>query len=133
MRIRPAAALVVLRVAGCSPLAGDGTYSICYLNPFRTQADEDGAQRPDERSAWPADLVLSELGDDPGWGGEYLVDISTAAERQRAAARVEQMTDACAAECFDAACESVGEEVAVVRRDRDVTEPGSTAYQFATC
>ena len=42
-------------------------------------------QRPDERSAWPADLVLSELGDDPNWGGEYLVDIRDAGKRQRAA------------------------------------------------
>ena len=43
-----------------------------------------GLVRPDERSAWPADLVLSSLGDDPNWGGEYLVDICTAAKRRAA-------------------------------------------------
>ena len=63
------------------PLA-DG-YSICYVNAFQTQSDEDGVDRPDERSNWPAELVLSELGDDPNWGGEYLVDISTDANRRR--------------------------------------------------
>ncbi len=43
-----------------------GTYSICYVNAFQTQDDEAGVERPDERSAWPRDLVLRELGDDPG-------------------------------------------------------------------
>ena len=52
-------------------------YSICYVNAFQTQDDEDAVGRPDERSNWPAELVLSELGDDPNWGGEYLIDIST--------------------------------------------------------
>src|SRR3712207_7631903 len=43
-------------------------YAVCYVNAFQTQDDEAGAERPDERSAWPRDLVLRGLGDDPEWG-----------------------------------------------------------------
>ena len=79
-----------------------GGYSVCYVNAFQTQADEAGVDRPDARSNWPGDLVLRRLGDDPHWGGEYLVDISTAAKRQRAARWVEPMIDRCARKGFDA-------------------------------
>ena len=58
--------------------------------------------RPDERSNWPADLVLSRLGDDPNWGGEYLIDISTAADRERAAAWVAPMVRTCREKGFEA-------------------------------
>ncbi len=83
------------------PLA-DG-YSICYVNAFQTQSDEDGVDRPDERSNWPAELVLSELGDDPNWGGEYLVDISTEENRAAALTHVQPMIDTCAEKGFQAA------------------------------
>lgn len=53
------------------------TYTICYVNAFQTQPDEPDVSRPDETSAWPADLVLSELAQDPSWTGEYLIDLST--------------------------------------------------------
>jgi hypothetical protein len=78
------------------------TYSICYVNAFQTQADEPGVDRPDERSNWPPNLVLSELGDDPHWGGEYLIDISTAAKRRQAADWVKQMIDGCREKGFEA-------------------------------
>lgn len=84
------------------PLPGKRSYSICYVNAFQTQDDSRSVDRPDERSNWPADLVLSELGDDPNWRGEYLVDISTTHKRERAAEWIEQMTDTCAAKGFDA-------------------------------
>jgi Glycoside-hydrolase family GH114 len=83
------------------PLGGD-SYSICYVNAFQTQDDEDGVDRPDERSNWPSELVLFELGDDPNWGGEYLVDISTEANRLAAFAHVTQMVDGCTARGFQA-------------------------------
>jgi hypothetical protein len=86
---------------GGQPLGGDG-YSICYVNAFQTQDDEDGVDRPDERSNWPAELVLSGLGDDPNWGGEYLVDISTAARRNAARDWVVPMIETCAEKGFDA-------------------------------
>ena len=77
-------------------------YSICYVNAFQTQADESGVDRPDERSNWAQSLVLSERGDDPNWGGEYLVDISGAKKRRQAARWVEQMIEACERKGFEA-------------------------------
>ncbi len=77
-------------------------YSICHVNAFQTQADEAGVRRRDERSAWPRDLVLHRLGDDPEWGGEYLVDIGSPAKRRRAARWVRPMVRGCAAKGFDA-------------------------------
>jgi hypothetical protein len=77
-------------------------YSICYVNAFQTQDDEEGVDRPDERSNWPAGLVLRRLGDDPKWGGEYLIDISSAAKRARAANWVQQMIQTCADKGFRA-------------------------------
>ncbi len=82
--------------------AVDPTYSICYVNAFQTQADESGVDRPDERSNWPPSLVLSELGDDPHWGGEYLVDIRKASKRKRAADWVGQMIEGCDDKGFEA-------------------------------
>jgi hypothetical protein len=82
--------------------AADPAYSICYVNAFQTQANERGTDRPDERSNWPRRLVLSRLGDDPHWGGEYLIDISTAKKRQRAAHWVTQMIAGCADEGYEA-------------------------------
>ena len=84
-----------------SPAAA-GNYSICYVNGFQTQADEPGTNRPDEHSNWPRKLVLERLGDDPHWGGEYLVDLSTKAKRKAAARWVQQMIEACADAGFDA-------------------------------
>ena len=77
-------------------------YSICYVNAFQTQPDADGVDRPDEASNWPSELVLSELGDDPDWAGEYLIDLATPLSRQTAAGWVEQMIQTCADKGFDA-------------------------------
>jgi Glycoside-hydrolase family GH114 len=82
--------------------ADPAAYSICYVNAFQTQDDEDGVDRPDERSNWPAHLVLTELGDDPNWGGEYLVDLSSAGRRADAAAWVQPMIQACKDKGFEA-------------------------------
>jgi hypothetical protein len=79
-----------------------GAYGICYVNAFQTQDDESGVRRRDERSAWPRGLILSRLGDDPNWGGEYLVDISTAAKRNRAARWIQPMIRTCKKKGFDA-------------------------------
>jgi hypothetical protein len=80
----------------------DGAYSICYVNAFQTQDEIPGSVRPDERAAWPRSLVLEKLGDDPNWGGEYLVDISTAAKRRRAADWLQPMIETCKRKGFDA-------------------------------
>ncbi len=76
------------------------SYAICYVNAFQTQPDDPDVERPDEHSAWPADLVLDELPDDPGWPGEYLVDLSTPQRRIAAAAHVHPMLEVCAAKGF---------------------------------
>ncbi len=77
-------------------------YGICYINAFQTQADIAGVDRPDERSNWPQHLVLTELGDDPNWAGEFLIDIGSRAKRRAAVAHVMPMIDACADAGFDA-------------------------------
>lgn len=79
-----------------------GAYSICYVNAFQTQDDEPAVDRPDEHSNWPRGLVLERLGDDPVWGGEYLIDLSTAAKRARAAGWLQPMIERCAAKGYDA-------------------------------
>lgn len=95
----PAGVRVVSRdwFIGAAP---DTAYGICYVNAFQTQANEDGVDRPDEQSNWPQALVLTELGDDPNWGGEYLIDISTAENREAAAAWVLPMLETCADKGF---------------------------------
>ena len=82
--------------------APDPAYSICYVNAFQTQADEGGVDRPDERSNWPRRLVLERLGDDPNWGGEYLIDIRSAKRRRAALDWVLPMIEACAAKGYRA-------------------------------
>ena len=81
--------------------AADPAYSVCYVNAFQTQANERGVDRPDEKRNWPKRLVLSKLGDDPHWGGEYLVDIRSKKKRRRAAQWVQQMIDGCAAKGYE--------------------------------
>ncbi len=77
-------------------------YSICYVNAFQTQDDDSDVDRPDERSNWPTDLVLTGFEDDPNWAGEYFIDISTEARRVAAADHLDQMIKTCATKGFDA-------------------------------
>ena len=98
----PAGVSVVSRDWFSGRPAAAGNYSICYVNGFQTQANERGTDRPDELSNWPRKLVLKRLGDDPHWGGEYLVDLSTKAKRRAAARWVRQMIAGCAEAGFDA-------------------------------
>lgn len=98
----PKGVTVVSRDSFIGKPAPDPGYSICYINAFQTQDDSGGTNRPDAKSSWPKDLVLDRLGDDPNWGGEYLVDISTAGKRKQAAEWVQQMIDGCARKGFDA-------------------------------
>ncbi len=81
--------------------APSSLYVICYVNAYQTQPDDDGS-RPDEKSQWPEHLVLTELGDDPNWGGEYLIDISTPEFRTDAANHVQQMIQECDTKGFEA-------------------------------
>ncbi|WP_327399369.1 endo alpha-1,4 polygalactosaminidase [Streptomyces sp. NBC_01288] len=91
----PAGVRIVSRDRTASP--APGLYTICYVNAFQAQ--------PDERASWPADLLLrdadGEVVVDEDWG-EALLDIGTAAKRERVAARVNRWIDGCAAKGFDA-------------------------------
>ncbi|AXK34625.1 hypothetical protein DVA86_20210 [Streptomyces armeniacus] len=91
----PAGTEVVSRDRTAEPAAG--LYNICYVNAFQVQ--------PGETGDWPADLLLrDENGDvviDPDWD-EALLDIGTAAKRERVAERVNKWTDGCADKGFDA-------------------------------
>jgi hypothetical protein len=98
----PAGVSVVSRDWFSGRPAAAGSYSICYVNGFQTQANEPGTDRPDELSNWPRKLVLKRLGDDPHWGGEYLVDLSTKGKRKAAARWVQRMIAVCADAGFDA-------------------------------
>ena len=82
--------------------AANPAYSICYVNAFQTQADERGTNVPTSARTGPGGWSSSKLGDDPKWGGEYLVDIRNASKRRRAARSVGQMIDGCAAKGYDA-------------------------------
>ena len=77
-------------------------YSICYVNAFQTQPDDEGVDRPDELANWPSHLVLSGLGDDPDWEGEYLIDLTTTESRRAAVGWVEPMIRVCADKGFAA-------------------------------
>ncbi|MEK0097270.1 endo alpha-1,4 polygalactosaminidase [Streptomyces sp. A475] len=74
-----------------------GLYNICYVNAFQAQ--------PDERDAWPGDLLLRDRNGrvvvDRDWD-EPLLDIGTAKKRERVAARVGPWIDGCADHGFDA-------------------------------
>ncbi|PRY14488.1 endo alpha-1,4 polygalactosaminidase [Kineococcus rhizosphaerae] len=78
-----------------------GVYSICYVNAFQTQPDENGywfAQHPD--------LLLHDargaLVEDDGWPGEYLLDTSTPEKRAALAGIVGGWVDGCADAGFQA-------------------------------
>ena len=74
-----------------------GLYNICYVNAFQAQ--------PGDEKTWPADLLLRDANGetviDKDWD-EALLDIGTAAKRERIAARVNKWIDGCADKGFDA-------------------------------
>jgi endo-alpha-1,4-polygalactosaminidase (GH114 family) len=65
-------------------------YAVCYVNAFQSQPEV----------SWPPELVLRR--EDPGWPGEFLIDIGTPAKRRAAAAVVQRMIETCARKGFDA-------------------------------
>ncbi|MFE6887118.1 endo alpha-1,4 polygalactosaminidase [Streptomyces sp. NPDC057694] len=91
----PAGVSVVSRDREAAPAAG--LYNICYVNAFQVQ--------PDELGDWDADLLLRDsAGDviiDEEWN-EAILDVGTAAKRERIAAKVNGWIDGCAAKGFQA-------------------------------
>jgi hypothetical protein len=94
--VEPAGDVVtVVRDRRAAPV---GDYAICYVNGFQTQ--------PDEKRFWRErwDLVLQRDGRpvvDSAWG-EWLLDIRTAAKRERLARVVGRWTAGCARHGFHA-------------------------------
>lgn len=87
---------IVVRDRTEAPAAG--VYNVCYLNAFQTQ--------PDEKAFWRARpaLVLRRHGHpvkDAAWG-EWLLDIGTAARRERLARIMNGWIDGCASAGYDA-------------------------------
>lgn len=74
-----------------------GLWSACYVNALQTQPGVDEV---------PEDLLLHDASgdrvEDPDWPGEYLLDVSTGAQRERVADLVGDWFDGCAAAGFDA-------------------------------
>ncbi|MFC9842432.1 endo alpha-1,4 polygalactosaminidase [Streptomyces sp. NPDC060223] len=91
----PAGVRIVSRDRSASP--APGLYNICYVNAFQVQ--------PGEEKQWPAELLLRDGRGravvDGDWD-ETLLDIRTAAKRERVAARVNRWIDGCADKGFDA-------------------------------
>jgi len=86
---------IVVRDREAEPAGG---YDVCYVNAFQTQ--------PGERRFWRAreGLLLHDRGRlvvDEGWG-EWLLDLRTAAKRERSAAIVGRWIAGCARDGFDA-------------------------------
>nr|WP_253945633.1 endo alpha-1,4 polygalactosaminidase [Nocardioides sp. zg-DK7169] len=92
----PARVGIVVRDRRAEPVPG--RYNVCYVNGFQTQ--------PDERAFWRArpGLLLRDGGRpvaDEEWG-EWLLDLRTAATRERLARIVGRWTRGCARSGFDA-------------------------------
>jgi hypothetical protein len=71
-------------------------YSICYVNGFQTQPGV----------SWPSNLLVhrpdGSLLVDPGWPGEHIIDLSSAATRSAAAQIQDKTIDGCRAKGFRA-------------------------------
>ncbi|WP_320775108.1 endo alpha-1,4 polygalactosaminidase [Streptomyces sp. CRN 30] len=75
----------------------DGLYNICYVNAFQTQ--------PGATSEWKNLLLKDEDGNvvyDDEWAGEAILDITTKANREAIAEKVNGWIDDCAAKGFQA-------------------------------
>jgi hypothetical protein len=76
-----------------------GTYSVCYVNAFQTQPEEDGWWRRHHPHLLLHDAAGRRV-EDPGWPGEFLLDTSTATHRSRLAHIVGGWMRSCRAKGF---------------------------------
>lgn len=89
---------VVVRDATADPLTG--AYNVCYVNGFQTQ--------PADRATWleRRELLLMDAAGDPAvdraWPDEFVLDPSSASQRDGILAVVGPVLDGCAAAGYDA-------------------------------
>jgi hypothetical protein len=96
----PAGVGVVSRDNSESP--AKGLYNICYINAFQSQP---GDSTPDDQGKWQGLLLKGDddgLAEDPDWGGEYALDITTQAKREALAQKMDETIDSCAEKGFNA-------------------------------
>jgi Glycoside-hydrolase family GH114 len=78
-----------------------GVYNVCYINAFQTQADHDHWWRSHHRKL----LLRTKNGravEDPGWPGEFVLDVGTAHKRAALARIIGRWIDGCASKGFQA-------------------------------
>lgn len=90
---------VVVRDATAAPLPG--AYNVCYVNGFQTQPDEADLWT-DERAELLLHDVDGELVVDPDWPDEYVLDPSTAEQREGILEAVGPVVSGCADAGFHA-------------------------------
>ena len=78
-----------------------GIYSICYVNAFQTQAEEDSWWRKKHPTLLLHDSA-GHLVEDPGWPGEYLLNTRTATSRSALLRIIGAWFDSCAHKGFRA-------------------------------
>jgi Glycoside-hydrolase family GH114 len=78
-----------------------GVYSICYVNAFQTQPEEDAWWKRDHPSLLLRDAAGNLVGD-PDWPGEFLLDTSTAAKRTSLMKVLDSWLDGCSHKGFRA-------------------------------
>jgi hypothetical protein len=97
---KPARSVAIVdRDRGSHPARG--VYNVCYINAFQTQAESDrwwGVHHPK--------LLLRKANghavEDPGWPGEFVLDVGTAFKRAALARIVGRWIDGCARKGFQA-------------------------------
>jgi hypothetical protein len=90
---------IVDRDRGSHPARG--VYNVCYINAFQTQAESDRWWRAHH----PKLLLRKANGqavEDPGWPGEFVLDVGTAHKRTALAGIVGRWIDGCARKGFQA-------------------------------
>ena len=95
----PPSVTVVARDSTDAP--ADGVYNICYVNGFQTQPG-DGEHWLAEHPSLVLRTASGEPYVDPGWPDEYLLDTSSAANREEIAALLGTVVASCRTAGFDA-------------------------------
>ena len=103
-------------------------YSICYVNGFQTQPDEADRWRGNDGEL----LLRDDVGQpvvDPNWPDEWILDISTEANRDRLVDIVGEWIEGCADDGFEAV--EIDNLDTFTRFPEDISEDDAAAYAAA--